>query len=219
MATRERPIDRGRSRGLRALRDFAQEFHAARRASGLSQEAVARTSGVSRASIGRLERGTLSDLSIKRAAALAALVGLDLVVRAYPGSMSERDAAQLRLLQRMVHRCGPDWAWEFEVPLELGGDQRAWDARATNRVTGAVFVVEAVTRVTDVQSLLRRIALKQRDAGDPRVILLLSDTRTNARVLSTRDDILSSAFPVRTRAAFRALDRGLDPGADAIVVL
>ncbi len=176
---------------------------------------MARTSGVSRASIGRLERGQLDDLSIRRAAAVAAVVGLDLVVRAYPSSTSERDAAQLRLLQRMVVRCGPDWAWEFEVPLGLARDQRAWDARARHKVTGAVFVVEAVTRVTDLQSLLRRIRLKQRDGDDPRVILLLSDTRTNAQVLTTRDEVLSSAFRVRTRAALWALDRGLDPGADA----
>ena len=45
MATRERPIDRGRARGKRMLREFAEEFRAARREAGLSQRAVANASG------------------------------------------------------------------------------------------------------------------------------------------------------------------------------
>jgi transcriptional regulator with XRE-family HTH domain len=219
MATRERPIDRGRVKGQRALHQFGQEFRAARRATSLSQEAIARASGISRATIGRLERGKLDDLSLMRAAELAAVVGLDLVVRTYPGSAPARDAAQLNLLQRLCSRLGPRWAWEFEVPLGLLRDQRAWDARATHEVTGMVIVVEAVTRVTDVQALLRRIGLKRRDDGDPRVILLLAETRANSLVLAGRDEFLASAFPVRTRSALRALTGGLDPGGDAMIVL
>ncbi len=219
MATRERPVDRGSAKGRRAIREFAEDFRAARRQTGLSQASVALLCGLSRSSIGRLERGDLHSLTIIRAAMLAAVVGLDLSVRAYPGANPARDAAQIRLLQRIRVRLGPLWTWEFEVPLHLPHDQRAWDTRATHKVTGAVVVFEAVTRLTDVQAAIRRITLKRRDDGDPRVILLLADTRANSAVRTDAADILSSAFPVGPRAALRALAAGRDPGADAIVVL
>ena len=105
------------------------------------------------------------------------------------------------------------------MPLDLDRDQRAWDARATNRVTGMVVVIEAVTRITDTQSLLRRLALKRRDGGSPRMVLLLADTRTNAEVLRLPDERLTTAFPTRTRECLEALVMGRDPGNDAIVVL
>jgi hypothetical protein len=180
---------------------------------------VAAASGVSRASIERLELGTLRSLSIIQAAILSAVVGLDLSLRTYPGPTGARDAGQLRLLGRLRVRLGPHWVWEFEVPLGLPQDQRAWDARVRHEVTGATFVIEAVVRVTDVQGLLRRIALKRRDGESPRVILLLAQTRANPSVLFSPDDVFGSAFPLRTRAALQALIDGKDPGADAIVVL
>jgi len=219
MTTRERPVDRGTAKGKKALRDFAEEFRAARRQTGLSQATVAMLCGLSRASIGRLERGDLHSLSIVRAAMLAAVVGLDLSVRTYPGPNPARDSAQIRLLRRIRVRLGPLWIWEFEVPLHLPQDQRAWDARATHQVTGMVVVIEAITRLTDIQGSVRRITLKQRDDRSPRVILLLADTRANSVVRAEADEILSSVFPVGTRAALQALAAGRDPGADAIVVL
>lgn len=201
------------------MRELAAELHTARRACGLSQQALAKASGTSRASISRLEHGLLDGLSIVHAAELASVLGLDLSVRAYPGSMPARDAGQLRLLQRLIDRLGSAWEWQFEVSIGAHGDRRAWDARAVHRVTGAVIVVEAVTRVTDVQATLRRIALKSRDSGSPRVVLLLAETRTNALVLTNADLFISSAFPVRTRRALRALSLGQDPGGDAVIVL
>ena len=201
------------------MREFAEEFRAARRQAGLSQAAVATVCGVSRASIGRLEGGHLLSLSIVRAARLAAVVGLDLSVRTYPGPAPMRDSPQNGVLHRLSVRLGPMWTWEFEVGLDLPQDQRAWDARATHQVTKVVVVVEAVTRLTDVQGSIRRILLKRRDAGSPRVILLLADTRAHSLILADADEALSSAFPLRTRAALQALAEGRDPGADALVVL
>jgi transcriptional regulator with XRE-family HTH domain len=219
MATRERQVHRGRAKGLRLMREFAQEFRAARRSTGLSQEAVARASDISRATIGRLELGRLTHLSIVRAAELAAVVGLDLSLRAYPDLTPVREAGQLRLLERMRLRLGPAWIWRYEVLLGISGDRRAWDAQVRHTGTGVVIVIEAVSRLTDVQEVLRRIARKRLDGQAARVVLLLAETRTNAEVTSSTDSLLRSAFPVSSRAALRALAEGRDPGADAIVVL
>jgi transcriptional regulator with XRE-family HTH domain len=212
-------VDRGRANGLKILREFAREFRGARRSGGLSQEVVARASGVARATIGRLERDELRHLSIVHAAQLATAVGLDLFLRSYPAGRALRDAGQVRLLRRLMDRLGPDWSWTFEVLLGIPRDLRAWDARARHTKTGTMVVIEAVTRLTDVQEVLRRIASKQQDGGSPRVILLVGETRSNARALAEAGPIIESAFPVRGRAALRALTMGRDPGADALVVL
>src|SRR4051812_12144604 len=127
MTTRERPGDRGRARGRRLVRDFSDEFRAARRAVGLSQQAVAAACGVSRATIERLEQGTRESLSVVQAAQLAAVVGLDVTLRTFPGPAPVRDAAQLRLLGRFMARLGPAWRWQFEVLVGRAPDQRAWD--------------------------------------------------------------------------------------------
>ena len=203
---------------MRLLGEFRSEFLAARHAAGLSQMAVAQAGSMSRASIERLELGRLTSLSVVQAAELATIVGLDLVLRTYAGPSPVRDAGQLRLLHRLIVRLGPDWVWEFEVPLGVERDQRAWDARGVHRRTGVAVVIEAVTRVTDVQALLRRIALKRRDGGEPRVVMLLADTRTNSEALSLTGN-LDPSFPIRTRGALRALRVGADPGGDCLVVL
>lgn len=180
---------------------------------------MAKATGISRATIGRLEHGRLDSLTLLRAAELAAVLGLELSIRTYPGPRVVRDAAQIRLIQRLMARLGAAWTWEFEVPLGLERDQRAWDARATHISTGATFVVEAVTRLTDVQGTLRRINLKQRDAGSPRVVLLLAETHANTLMQAEARPILRSAFSVNARTAFHRWSTGADLGADAVVVL
>ncbi len=62
-------------------------------------------------------------------------------------------------------------------------DRRAWDAVIEGQ--GWRIGVEAETRLHDVQSLLRRVALKQRDGAVSAVILLVNDTANNRRVLGS----------------------------------
>jgi hypothetical protein len=97
------------------------------------------------------------------------------------------------------------------------GDRRAWDAVISG--VGFRIGVEAETRIRDVQELLRRIALKKRDGGVDRVILLVADTRANRATLRAFDAVLKSSFPVSSRDALAALGSGRDPGGDAIVIL
>jgi hypothetical protein len=79
-------------------------------------------------------------------------------------------------------------------------------------------MVEAETHLSDVQATERKIHLKQRDAGLPRAILLMRDSRHNRRVLAESPG-LRRAFPLGTRQILAALRAGRDPGADGIVVL
>lgn len=80
------------------------------------------------------------------------------------------------------------------------------------------IAIEAETRPTDLQELERRLALKRRDGGVDRMILLLRDSRWN-RTLVRMDDGIQAAFPIPGPQAMRALADGRDPGGDAVIFL
>jgi hypothetical protein len=85
------------------------------------------------------------------------------------------------------------------------------------RRPGLVIGVEGETRPTDAQQLARRLALKQRDGGVDRLILVLADTDWCRRFVRLND--LEAAFPVAGRLALRAVAGGRDPGGDSVVLI
>jgi hypothetical protein len=105
------------------------------------------------------------------------------------------------------------------VPLPILGDLRAWDAVWTHRATGLRIHVEAETRLGDVQALLRRLALKRRDGGVARLVLVVADTRTDRAVVRAAAAELAGAFPAEIRQAMVGLRAGTDPGADVMLLL
>jgi hypothetical protein len=84
---------------------------------------------------------------------------------------------------------------------------------------GCVIVVEAITRLADLQAQLRAAQLKRRDIGAARLILLVSDSTANRQAIREAGPMLDAALPLRTRAAVTVLGSGADPGADALIVL
>jgi len=100
--------------------------------------------------------------------------------------------------------------------MPITGDRRSADAVISG--PGFEILVEAETRLDDVQALERSIAGKQRDLGIDRVILLVADTRHNREVIN-RVGELRRRFPLATRTCVLALARGRDPGGDALVIL
>jgi transcriptional regulator with XRE-family HTH domain len=216
MATSDRLIDRGRRDAARHLLDLGTEFREARLAAGLSQATLGRAVGGSHAGISRIENAAARNVSIRQVDELAAVLGLRLSVKLYPSGRPLRDAAQLALLERLRLRLPRSLVWRTEVPLPLSGDLRAWDASIDG--DGWTMFVDAETRIRDVQALERRTALKQRDTGTNRVILLIADTRSNRAVLSgighplIRDARSGSSI-------LAALAAGRDPGGSGIVLL
>jgi hypothetical protein len=106
--------------------------------------------------------------------------------------------------------------WRTEVPIPIDGDRRRADAVVDG--SGVEAMVEAETRIDDIQALERRLSAKQRDLGIPRVTLLVADTRHNRSVVANNPQ-LRARFPVTTRVCLGALARGQDPGGDALVFL
>jgi transcriptional regulator with XRE-family HTH domain len=216
MGGHERSGDRGTRKGLAAIHGLGQELREARLRRGLSQVGVAVAASTSQARVSRIERGLVPTVGVVELARLLGVVGMDISVRAYPGGTSLRDAAHLDLIGRLTSRLPPSVRWQTEVPLAGAGEQRAWDLVIHIRPAVAV---EAETRVRDMQDLERRIALKKRDSGAQRVVLLLRDTRWNRSIVAAHRDRLLALFPVPGAAALAALEQGLDPGGDALILL
>ena len=218
MASTERTYDRARLRATRATSRLGAEIRTARLAAGRSQRDIAAAARVSQSLLARIERGEHEHVSVDTLTIIGAMVGLDVVLNSYAGPRVIRDAPQGRLLGRLRDRLGAAWTWRYEV-LVATGDQRAWDARVRHRRTGVEFLVEAETRIHDVQALLRRVALKREASGGVRVVLLVADTRHNRDAIRAARPMLSAEFPCTPRVALRALLVGEDPGSDALIVL
>jgi transcriptional regulator with XRE-family HTH domain len=217
MGVRDRPTDRAARLAARSLAAIGAEIRTARTSAGLSQATVARAAGTSHSTIGRIERARLPGVSIDVLCRTCAAVGLDLVVRAYPDTDPVRDAAHVGLLERLRRRLPAGTRWRTEVPLPIPGDRRAWDAVIEH--DGTVTAVEAETRLADLQAVERRIAVKRRDGGWPRTVILVADTVANRAALAVGREALRHDYPLDTREMMAALTAGRQPGANGIVIL
>lgn len=217
MGGRERAIDYGAARAREILARLSAEIRSTRLAAGLSQQDVARAVGLSRSQLSRIERGLSPDLTLDLSTRLFAVLGMDLAVRAYPAGDPIRDAAQIALLERLRVRLHPTFRWSTEVPFPGTGDRRAWDATAVAPVVR--IGIEGETRLRDIQALDRKLALRERDGGMDRLVLVVASTRSNRSVLRQAGDILRRRLPVDGSRALELLGTGVDPGGNALIVL
>ena len=197
--------------------EIGREIRNARMDAGASLRTAATRAEMSHAHLGRIERGVVPELTIEQLSRACSSVGLQLVVRAVPGTGAALDAGQLAVLGRL-RRHLPTWVRvRTEVPMPLSGDRRAWDAVLGLEPTD--LPVEAEARVRDLQALERRSALKLRDSDFVHMVLLVSDTLHNRRLLDLHREDLRQFFPLDSRAILAALRRGRTPPASGIVVL
>lgn len=199
------------------VRDLGRELRRARVEHGLSQESVGRAVGLSDTEVSRIERGLIRTVSVIQVSRLLGVVGLELAARAYPMGSPIRDSPQLQLLGRLRGEISAQIAWRGEVPIGRVGDLRAWDA--VLHVAGERIGVEAETRLVDFQSVQRRIALKCRDSGVLKAILLLSATRTNRAAARAFESSIRDSFPIVGRDALEALRECRAPAGSALILL
>jgi transcriptional regulator with XRE-family HTH domain len=214
------PAERARDSGRRLARlvsaELASELRETRLGAGLSQLSVARAAGLSQSRVSRTERVERSNVGVDELARHAAVLGLRLSVKTYPGGSPVRDAAQLRLLGRLRAELGGRFRWRSEVPVGGTGDERAWDVV----LDGAGSVgIDAETKLRDVQALQRRCELKWRDGDVDRLVLVVAGTRHNRAVLREHRAALHSTLPADTAEVMAALRRGRLPERNGIVLL
>jgi transcriptional regulator with XRE-family HTH domain len=172
--------------------------------------------GISHTQVRRIEAGLATHVDLELLSRMASALGAELSLGVHPIGAPIRDKAHVALLRRFAARLGAGIRWRTEVPIPVPGDPRSADGVATGQTFDAV--VEAETRLHDVQATERRLRVKQRDLGATRVILLVADTRHNRNVLRDVPE-LREQFPVGARACLTALGRGADPGGDCLLLL
>ncbi len=218
MTSRQRTSGIGSEDARRLAEEAGREIVNARRSAGVSQRHVAAIAGISPSQLGRLERAQLLHPSLEVICRAARAAGFSASLKLYPQGTRLRDAGHLALLARFDKVVAPPLMTQREVGLPILGDQRAWDERLTDGRSNAS--VEGEVRLGDIQALQRRISLKQRD--DPKagvLILLVSDTVRNRRVLAEQREVLRAQFPLDGGGILRALRAGQVPRASGILLL
>jgi transcriptional regulator with XRE-family HTH domain len=217
MATRRDRVSEA-DRVARIIRSsIGNEIRDARHLAGVSQLVAGRSVGMSHAQFGRIERGRIANVTVAQLSRACASVGMRLSVRVFPAGEPVRDRAQLALLERLRAVIPKPNGWRTEVPMSIDGDLRAWDA-VVDCPEGPI-AIEAETRLSDVQALERRIALKRRDSRIETVILLVNDTAANRGVLRAYREALRPGFPLDGRDVLRELRRGRRPSASGLLLL
>ena len=216
MGVKESPLAIGNRRSRQLRHRVGEDLATARVASGMSVREVARLLGIGPGRVERFERGDPETMTIDLAARYAAAVGHQLAASVYPFGDPVRDRAQLALIARFRARVHASLEFRAEVAMPLAGDRRSADAVLDGIDWDAM--VEAETRLWDIQLVERKARAKQRDLGARRVILLVADTTHNRAVLRLHPE-LGEQFPVGTRAGLAALGKGKDPGGDCLVVM
>jgi transcriptional regulator with XRE-family HTH domain len=212
MGTVERVAARGDRRGRRILTAFAEEFRDARVELGLSQADVAAAARISRTRYCRVESAGIESLSILEAARVAAVVGLDLGARLYPGGRPLRDEASASRLGAIAAHVASPLRMRLEVPLPPQPDridQRAWDAEIQG--VGERTTMELEMRLRDAQAVERRIAIKLRDDPPDHFVLVVAATDHNRGVLRDHPALFPDLPRLKPSAILRPIEAGRHP--------
>ena len=212
MTTTERLYDRGTRLADRRLRDLGAEFREKRLELGLSQLAVARAARISRSSYSRIEAGKRASLTLVVATRLGVVLGLDVMVRSYPGGESLRDAASAMTVKFVCDHVALPLRARLEVPLPSHGshpEQRRWDVLLTG--SGQRTGIEFEMRLHDAQAQRGRWNLKIRDDPVDSFVLIVADTGRNRQVLNEYPTLFADLSRIGPAAFLKMLEAGEHP--------
>ncbi len=197
----------------RTVRRFGEDFRALRVRLGVNQAAVARSIGVARSVICRLEAGDEDvgpRIRARACAALGATYKMALYADAEP---MIRDAAHARLVETLLRLRHPGWRATIEaiVPSTVPGPAR----RSTDvRFDGArqIVLFEIETRLERWEELAREAHEKRAavQAASPidvdvHTVLVLPPTHRNRAVIRSLPATVHAAFPVTSKSLRDAL--------------
>lgn len=188
------------------VRRAISELRTVRQLGGISQRALGRAVGCSQSEINRIEQFDFLNVPLPRLCEIAAVLGVELSLGIHPAGEPIRDKAHQALLGRLRALLGPPYEMRREVPLPLPGDDRSWDAIL--RCGGIRIGVEAETRIRDIQALVRRIRGRERDGGVDAILIVLSDTAHNRRMVVQLREALGDDYSTPRIAILAALRAG-----------
>lgn len=197
---------------------FGAEIRNARATEGMTTRQVSRRAGVSPSTAARVEVGD-PGVGVATLCAVAEAVGLDVVLRAYPGrSPSLRDTGQLALAQTLVARAHP--SLKPEIECLVGPHREAIDTVFFG--AAEIVAVELERLILDLQGQHRRAdrkreALAAQHHRPVRLILAIEDTRANRAAIERHLPIARTALPAGSREILAALASGKPIGRDGLL--
>lgn len=188
----------------------------------MTQAQLASLVRVSRATIGRIERGHTDAVTLRTLARVAVALDARLDVRVlWHGEGLDRllDAAHADLTDAVLRiLIDADWEVSTEVSFNLRGERGVIDILAFHRASGSLLVIEVKSVVPDLGAMLGTLDRKARLASgmarerDWHVtsvsrLLVLPDDRTARRRVAQHASIFDTALPARTASVRRWLKR------------
>jgi transcriptional regulator with XRE-family HTH domain len=170
---------------------------------------VAARAGVSPDSIRRVERGD-PHVQLNTLCAVGEAVGLDIVVRAYPGRQpSLCDAGQLRVEEAI--RSIAHGAWHFQAEVRAGDHGEAIDLCLFGPTE--ILALEIDRLLLDFQDQYRRNAQKREFLAalhrrSVRLVMVVLDTDRNRGAVRAQREFIESVVPARTREILASVRTG-----------
>ena len=185
----------------------------------MSQTQLAASLGYSRSQLWRLESERVEP-TVVQLAEIASVLGLELSVGLHELGDPIRDRGQQALGKRFDGIPGPAWRIAAEVLLPNVGDRRSWDRllRLTTNEPQLVGV-DLETRIRDVQAIVRRTRERERDGHVDAILLVLSDSATNRRLVEELRAALGPTYAAPARPILAALREGRRLPGSGVVLL
>jgi transcriptional regulator with XRE-family HTH domain len=194
------------------------EIRLARSVVGLSTQQAAERAGVSWSTFLRVEIGD-PNTEVSTLCAMMEAVGLDLVLRAFPGRPpSLRDTGQLALAEGLCARAHP--SLKPTVELAIGQHGEAIDTAFFGPLE--IVVAEIERLILDFQDQYRRAdrkreALAAQHARPVRLLMVVEDTKRNRAAIERHLAFIRTVLPAGSREVFAALGTGKPLGRDGLV--
>lgn len=209
---------RGAQRVNDQARAFGRDVRLARTAAGLSTGNAANRAGVSRSTLMRVEAGSAA-ATLATICAVSDAVGLDLVIRAYPGRRpSLRDRGQLLIAEYLARAAHPGWNTTLEVTAGDHGqaiDQVFWGS-------DEILAVEIIRHMGDYQAQYRAVSLKRdwfaRQHRRPvYLVLAVEDLRSNRAALAPYMGLITSSLSAGSRQIMESIRANKPLGSDGLL--
>ena len=215
-------MSRPRRRGARRARAQSEaagaEVARARAALGLSRLGASRLAGISPDTQRRVEEDDPA-IQLDTLCAAGEAVGLDTVVRVYPGrEPALRDTGQLGIAEHLCRLAHPLWQPGMEVPA--GDHGEACDIAFMSPTE--ILATEIDRLLLDFQDRYRRNDRKRRwlaarHQRPVRLVMVIEDTPRNRCAVAPHARFIASVLPAGTREVLRALRSGRPLGRDGLV--
>jgi transcriptional regulator with XRE-family HTH domain len=212
---------RSSSSKLRARDQVARigtEVKLARVTHAMSRQRVATLAGVSWSTELRVELGD-PHIGLETMCAVAEAVGLDVVLRAYPGSPPRlRDSGQLDVAERLVSSANA--VWQAQLELVIGPHGESIDVALFG--PDEIIALEIERMAADFQNQYRRAeskrkALAEQHARPVRLVLAIEDTRRNRTAVAPHLPFIRTVLPAASREVLAAIRGGRRLGRDGLV--